>query len=271
MILCVGDTHGDRFNYELIYALAVRLGVSRIFVVGDFGYYPHLPEFALSLGVVSSLARSSSIPLYFCDGNHEDLYSLDVVSADRTVFHEVVPYIFWSPRGHIWEWDGVRFCSMGGAYSIDRPSRIIGSTVFPDVELISASDSWSVAGQRCDILFAHDTLAETSIRVRPYEASSANRRSLSQIAMELSPSLLVHGHYHRYVDQMISLGDKSIRVCGLACNKRPDQFALLGGLDLSFVDMSDNEDLLLSNYQLRNSFAAEAAGMERRRRLFDDL
>lgn len=270
MILCVGDTHGDRFNFRLMYALAERLDVSRVFVVGDFGYYPNLPDFSSALALVSNLACSSQIPLYFCDGNHEDLYSLGVVSADRTQFHEVLPCIFWSPRGHVWDWEGIRFCSMGGAHSIDRSSRIIGSTVFPDVELISASDSMSIMGKRCDILFTHDTLEEINLRVLPYEESASNRRNLSQIAHELSPTLLVHGHYHRHVDQTVTLGDKSTRVCGLACNKRPDQFALLDGLDLTFVDMSDHQDLVLSDYQLRNSHAAELEGAKRRRRIFDD-
>jgi predicted phosphodiesterase len=115
MILFVGDIHGRITALASAYKDAERLGARAIIQVGDFGI--HWPGKTDELASFFN-SHNRKIPLYFCDGNHENHTVLDnLYKEQKTNVVEVAKNCFHVRRGTILELFNKRILFFGGAQS----------------------------------------------------------------------------------------------------------------------------------------------------------
>lgn len=121
-ILVVGDVHA---NFAPFRSELENLKPDIVLSTGDFGYWPHKYD-------IECIWESNKIPIYFCDGNHEDHLAL----SEYIQKTEVADNVFYMPRGQILELpDNQTILFMGGARSIDRDYRVRGINYFSNEEL----------------------------------------------------------------------------------------------------------------------------------------
>ncbi len=127
MLFATGDTHGDfdRFKPENFFEAEEITRDDYVLICGDFG------------GVWSGSSKESKIldwlenmpfTTLFVDGNHENfelLYSLPEMAWKGGRVHIVRPHILHLMRGQVYEIEGRRFFTMGGARSHDIQDGIL--------------------------------------------------------------------------------------------------------------------------------------------------
>lgn len=226
-LVFLGDTHGNvRF---VLAALEVfkRAGVTTVIQVGDFGVWPGRGG-AFFLDKTDLMLEELGMTLIFCDGNHEDFDQLEAIPVDEDGFRRVRPNIWHAPRGHQWEYNGLRLGAMGGAHSIDGPGGVwqqargpIDITKLPDynynrtdeirkgVSHIDLGGWWpqetitrkqvdaALLKPPVDIMISHDCPARVHIPGKQgYPMGDRNRALLQQVVDAWRPQLLVCGHWH---------------------------------------------------------------------------
>ena len=170
-LLFAGDWHGDEDWAAEVLDHAAKEGVAWVVQVGDFGFgFYRLGDDPTEPGDwaprcpfarhVSRLAAEAGVPVVFIDGNHDNHVLLarlaehrDPVGAEG--FVPVEDHLYWAPRGHRWEWDGVRFGALGGGYSADRRWRTKGLDFWTE-EVTTASDVTRLGPGPLDVLVTHD-------------------------------------------------------------------------------------------------------------------
>lgn len=232
-ILLVGDTHGNGgFVRTAVKRYAEVSEADVIFQLGDFGFtfHEHFIECVQDVG----------LPWYWLDGNHDnhDFLSEPKRDADGNVidlppfsdpsrFHEIWPNIFYSARGHAWEWDGVHFLTCGGAFSIDRAYRTQHVSWWPQELITDAEVDRCVSQGKVDIVLSHDAPAgvdplEAMLEATGYKVgveSRLNREQMTKIIQACQPSHLYHGHYHfAYTGTADNGNGGLVKVRGLDCD-----------------------------------------------------
>ncbi len=211
-VLLAGDTHASKLAISNVFAAAKAVGAERIFQLGDFGFWPRQRDGQMYLGFVSQLVKAQSIPLYWLAGNHEDWDDLDIVHVtyrtDDDGFHKYGNTLV-APRGHAWEWDGIRFGSLAGAFSIDRKFRTKYLSWFPQEvpleadqdELETAMDAIGI--DHIDIMLAHDAPENVAVMMGGIgfhnEEAYACQALLAEAVQRFEPYAWVHGHWHTYL------------------------------------------------------------------------
>jgi len=234
-ILVSGDSHADRNHVKSMASHAEKFECDKIYVVGDFGFWPK------DKGGIKFLKACSELdwPMYFTAGNHEDWDMLDEhvksPTFDNEGFIEVSNNVYYAPTGFTWEWDGIRFLSVGGAYSIDRKRRVKFISWFPQEVISSVEVAECMNVGKVDILLSHDSPASVDLALelasqyggfRDFwveENTEINRQRLQNIVDATNPKLLVHGHWHLGYKQQ--RGDMLVQ--GLNCNATPDYFTVI--------------------------------------------
>lgn len=268
-MLFAGDWHGDEDWAATVIGRAVDMGAAWVVQVGDFGFGffrlgddPEVPgdwaprcPFARG---VSALAAESGVPVVFIDGNHDNPVLLARLAERRGAtgpsgFVPVEDHLFWAPRGHRWEWDGVRFGALGGAFSIDRRLRTTGLD-FWTAEVTSPADVARLGCDPLDVLVCHDgpTIPDGFAPLPSPSQRKVDQASRAQVAAAVErtgPRLVVHGHWHlRYTAERPNARRREggsgpdrapavTRVEGLASNLQHDDRALLA-LDLAVTPPS---------------------------------
>lgn len=216
-ILFLGDTHGNTAWVKRVFEHYADQNIDRIVQLGDFGIWPG------AAGVkfrekVSKYAEKYGIPVYFIDGNHEDFDKLWGKLTQNSTLHngddilnsagflEILPGLFYIPRGTVWEWDGIRFAGVGGAVSIDREYRLsyeraTGQKIWWEQEQLTDYDQSVIElfDGTVDVLVSHDTyinpVSDTSWYKNDPE-STAHRLKMLDVVSHLQPRVNIHGHYH---------------------------------------------------------------------------
>lgn len=243
VMLC-GDTHGDIYQIKKALEAAMEGGVDAIFVLGDFGYWEHLPAGVAFLDETSHLATQAGVPVYFLDGNHENhplLWSTYTETNDEG-FIIVRDNLYYAPRGHRWTWGGVRFLALGGAYSIDREFREIGESWWPEEQITDEDVVKAIGdGSTVDIMLTHDKprAADPHWRKPDLPACHPNQWQVQRVVTEVKPDLLVHGHLHHRYEDRIHNGDGGMtRVVGLDCEMASfSDFHMLLTLEATHVEV----------------------------------
>lgn len=237
-VLFGGDSHADSNYIDYLYFRAKKMSADRIFVLGDFGFWPRMAGGVAFLEHVREVSEDYGIPLYWLDGNHEDHEKLADLTGDGHIRDRFIPTaymtssgrqvadkVLYSPRGHVWEWDGITFGSMGGAFSIDRDFRDLGFDFFYE-ELITVEDVNYVKEQdkRVDVMLSHDTPASVDMAAEMMmhgrqPNTGSNRDLLEQVRSVWQPRTILHGHWHLCYSQAV--GDFTSR--GLDCNMKPSK------------------------------------------------
>jgi hypothetical protein len=209
-LLLVGDVHGNQAWFDqVVLPAASMLDTDAIIQLGDFGYWPGRADAFLDA------VKSSDIPVYFIDGNHEDHYALayDVAMARAETGvkdTDAVPLggsLWYLPRGSRLEFDGVAVAALGGARSIDRALRTPSVDWFMEEAVNDDDLARLAAGGTCEVLVCHDAPSKATLpllgdheipevwrRERP--ACEEHRRRIDEACDAVRPNWLVHGHYH---------------------------------------------------------------------------
>ncbi len=238
-MLVVGDTHGDVPFLANACKYAVRHGADRIVQVGDWGYL--WPGSKVDrLASITNVLAQFDLQMFFLDGNHEWFDRLEELGATAEA-PEMVPLsdrVTYLSRGLTWEWDGVKFMSLGGAYSIDRDVRTPWTSWWPRETIRYADVERAIDAGHVDVMFTHDApegvqalrrfLEKTTEYMRSCYGASwdykldpgsrENRKMLREAVDVVRPSMLFHGHYHHGYKDLLDGGSYVTSVIGLDCN-----------------------------------------------------
>ncbi|MCF2533742.1 metallophosphoesterase family protein [Yinghuangia soli] len=253
-ILLAGDTHGNIGHVRRVLDAAAGEGIERVFQLGDFGYWEHEPNGVRFLDEAHRSARARGVTLYFLDGNHDKSGLIHERYGDRPDeegFLSVRGRIRYAPRGHTWEWDGVRFLAFGGARSVDKDWRLqeearrhqkaarkenyrlaagrpaehvadhAGTLWFPEEEATDEDAERVIAAAgRVDILLTHDKPRATSPGTdrKDLDICHPNQDRVQRIVDALGPELAAHGHLHHRYTELLSGPNGDTVVEGLAAD-----------------------------------------------------
>lgn len=248
-ILLFGDSHGNTgYVFEML-ARASSRGINRVVELGDFGIWPGQSGVKFRRKV-DRRAAQLGVTLFGMAGNHDDADQIARFEADNRRDEDGMVVLGdglrWISRGHRWEWAGVRFGSLGGAFSIDWESRTPGVDWWPDAEEVRRADLEKLGNSRLDVLLTHDAPAggtpNTELDGWPKnDAQSRVSQHLLRTAVEdTRPSLVLHGHWHARHSTQIQLNstDRTVQIEGLASDQERDggSWGVLYLPSLSFED-----------------------------------
>jgi predicted phosphodiesterase len=249
-VMVLGDTHGDVRWCEKVTRLAGRNNASWVLQVGDFGWFPNMrthsgrPHSEFFAEAIDRACHLHGVDGWiFLDGNHDNHADLHA-RVERVDGCELVPlsdHLWYSPRGNVFELDGVRFGTLGGATSIDAwledsgvvfsgPPYVAGHNWWPDLEQPTEEDvSRLLLNEPVDVLLTHEAPLEMDLKryegfkgiYIPPEIQQRARRSramVSTAAIALTPKVLIHGHWHGRYSGIARYGDLEVPVEGLAAN-----------------------------------------------------
>lgn len=237
-----GDTHGDVEQVRFLIKKAKEVEAQAVFVLGDFGIWSHLDGGAF-VQLVSADSSKWGIPVFFLPGNHENYDLLEQYERDcpRTSdgFVLIEPGVLYSPRGHRWTWGGTRFLSLGGAYSIDKDSRLLHDAAmvrkaearkdqerslspvdryalrsphlswWPQEEINDEERDRAIEGGEVDVLLTHDKplASRPDWNRKNIPECIPNQEQIQKVVEAVRPTLLMHGHLHyAYQDTIESTG-----------------------------------------------------------------
>ena len=125
MLYFTGDTHGEkgRFCEEKMQGESTWTEKDVVFVCGDFSYIIYNDK--TEQAYLDELA-TKPYTICFCDGNHENFtalnsYPVEIWNGGK--IHRIRPNIIHLMRGQIFNIQGKKIFSMGGAYSIDKATK----------------------------------------------------------------------------------------------------------------------------------------------------
>lgn len=214
-VAVAGDWHGN--------TLGARMAVEKIAETSDAQIILHLGDFGIWTGnsgrkylfFINKVLTQLDKFLFVTLGNHENYDFVnkfdDVPGMPGCKFLDKHERIIVFSRGYAWEWNDKKFMSFGGANSIDRAYRREGKDWW-EGERITDTDVW--AGMdvgKVDVMFCHDApygsdilgshrSGRLSIDVQLYADES--RKQLKRVCDVARPSMLFHGHYHVYRNEM---------------------------------------------------------------------
>ena len=222
MIYVTGDTHGNfrRFQPEYFPEQAGMTKNDVVIIAGDFG------------GVWFGDSRDDEtldwlerlpFTLAFVCGNHENYDALErypVAEWHGGKVHRVHPHVLHLMRGQIFELEGCRFFTMGGAKSHDTNHRINHISWWrqelpSDEEYSEALQNLERYNWQVDYIITH--CAPTSIALAGSRHNEADRLTdfLQEVRERATYHYWLFGHYHdnRAIDEKhILLWEQIVRV-----------------------------------------------------------
>ena len=205
MIYITGDTHGEqaRFSPAAMPGEDSFGQGDTLIVCGDFGYIFEGSE--RESAFLDTLAEKP-YTICFCDGNHENFPA--IYAYPREVWHggsvhRIRRNIFHLMRGQVFEIEGKRIFTMGGAYSIDRYMRKEGLSFWraelpTNDEYREAVQNLREAGNSVNYIVTHTAPREIIRRMGKYpDAHDAELTGfLEWIMYEVKFEKWFFGHWH---------------------------------------------------------------------------
>ena len=222
MVFVTGDCHGNfrRFQSECLPEQANMTKDDTVIITGDFG------------GVWFGDSRDDEtldwlerlpFTLAFVCGNHENYDALErypVAEWHGGKVHRVRPHVLHLMRGQIFELEGCRFFTMGGAKSHDTNHRINHISWWrqelpSDEEYSEALQNLERYNWQVDYIITH--CAPTSIALAGSRHNEADRLTdfLQEVRERATYHYWLFGHYHdnRAIDEKhILLWEQIVRV-----------------------------------------------------------
>ena len=135
-IYITGDTHGTFDLRKVVYFFKGREEeFSRddyLIICGDVGVCGFM---ASDEAKTRDILRNLPVTVLFVDGNHENFEQLNSYAVETWnggKVHFIESNIIHLMRGQVFEIDGKKFFTFGGAYSVDKMYRTEGITWFPE-------------------------------------------------------------------------------------------------------------------------------------------
>lgn len=257
-IMFLGDVHGNDKFFTQAVKVAAADGCHAVIQVGDFGYWEHAKEGKSFLKWCERYLQEKGLTLYWLDGNHENHSVLRANYGPGGDRHKPTPEGFWQmrsnifylPRGVRWNWEGVDFMALGGAYSIDKDWRTEGKSWWPEERITAEEAEYASRPGNVDVMLTHDCPDGVDIpclraqQKNRYPESQDNRSLVASVVRAVRPILLVHGHYHERYSQVLAwpydaddnglIWHKTL-VEGLACDWEYDNRAYIS-MDLRQIE-----------------------------------
>lgn len=206
--IIAGDTHGMIDIHKVVQFFDEHEGEytsnDYLIICGDVG----VCGFTVSEEAQTrNILRSLPVTTLFIDGNHENFEQLNSYSVDMWnggKVHFIESNIIHLMRGQVFEIDGTRFFTFGGAYSIDRKYRTKGVSWFAEElpTLAEYEEGWNNLEKtdfRVDYILSHtgprevvaamgyDELSDDEIELRQY---------LQRVADNTEFTAWYFGHFH---------------------------------------------------------------------------
>lgn len=165
MIYVTGDTHGDQSRMLRIEEETGIGDGDHLIVCGDFGYIFRNDQ--TENAFLDDLERRP-YTICFCDGNHENfdaIGSYPILTWNGGKIHRIRRNVIHLMRGQVFDIEGKRIFTMGGAYSIDKYMRFENvswwSAELPvNSEYREAAASLRECGNRVDYVITHTAPTE---------------------------------------------------------------------------------------------------------------
>jgi predicted phosphodiesterase len=218
VLFFVGDIHGRRAALEAIFDEAEKLSATAIVQVGDFGIFWPKPISGLYDFFES---RRSSVPFYFCDGNHENHTKLDsLYDAQKSDTVRVAYNCYHVRRGSLITLDAMTLLFMGGARSHvgkkDVPM-ILNENWWPrEIPSLKEFERFEKSFKAADIIVSHDCPTSVMTQQKYYKEWSKN--GVSQFFDSVldnsstRPDYWFFGHHHDFDSWKID--DINFYCCG---------------------------------------------------------
>lgn len=226
-----GDWHGNLRYIERALMFLKNKEKDVVIHLGDLGTLSDPHNF---IGYLTENARRADIIVAFIDGNHENFEWLLRHPVDADGIRRLSSHVWHLPRGYRWEWGGVKFLALGGAYSIDQEDRVLGVDRFLEETITVGDMHEATQGGEVDVMFTHDAPNFVTIPGLlkpsgfPYQdelESEMHRSNLGLVVDTVKPKYLFHGHFH-------------IRYSAL--RKRRDFVTYVHGLDMDGTPFPKN-------------------------------
>lgn len=236
-ILMAGDTHGNLNHSKYLVDRAKQHGCDAVFVLGDWGYWEHTSDGILFCDKLDGYCKQENMPVYFLDGNHDKTSLLLEKYSDQPDdegFLLVRPLLRYARRGHRWTWGGIRFISLGGAYSVDKGWRLEReearkkpeSLWFPEEEMSDEDmDEILTFADPVHVMLAHDKPRGSNPlwNRKNFISCLPNQDRLQEAVRTLEPRWFFHGHLHYTYEYPMDYSnlDGEARHClvrGLTCD-----------------------------------------------------
>lgn len=200
-----GDIHGDVARLILfIHRMKLKSG-DKICVLGDAGIFWRNDKKDADYIIKYWDEYSNGVELYFIDGNHENFNLLNNLPVDENNMGIVSDKIHYLRRGCVYEINGKRILSCGGADSVDWYRRTEGLSWWKE-ETISQADIDRVPAGHYDYVFTHccplsvfDDNRVYLITLSALDQSKINHNSeekLEDLSNKITFDNWYFGHYH---------------------------------------------------------------------------
>lgn len=211
MIILTGDTHRE---FDRIYDFCLEYDTTTediMIILGDAGinYYEDKSDLELK-----EWLSTFPITLFCIHGNHEQRPE-EIDTYEEIEWHEGIVYaepqfpnILFAKDGEIYDFEGKKAIAIGGAYSVDKYSRISGNSLWFDNEQPSdrikdyVEEKLESVGWKVDIVLSHT--APISYEPREVFLPNLNQnivdksteKWLDTIEKRLNYGQWFLGHYH---------------------------------------------------------------------------
>ncbi|WP_062312765.1 metallophosphoesterase family protein [Demequina rhizosphaerae] len=246
----LGDTHGNEAWIRHALDEFAKAGLDTIIQVGDLGVWSG-PFAGKMWNRIDELLASHSQTMFVAPGNHEDYDRIDRLKSRDDGWLRFRHRILLAPRGHRTELGGRTFVWLGGAGSVDRSwrryleSRTGQKTWWHQEEITFADVDATAAGGHAEVMVAHDAphgvpSIERQLAGNPHDFYRDDlhyayqvRSRFTEAFEAVNPRLLLHGHYHFAVDELVEFDGFRSHVFGLSLDGDP---LSLGVLDLDTLE-----------------------------------
>ena len=214
MFYLLGDLHGHQniYNFYRKIELLSKKPTEKDFVIflGDFGIPWYNKEDHLYKKEIAILNELSSKPwtTLFIDGNHENFNNLKNLK-EKDLFGDKVGIladrIFHLKRGRIYNIDSVKFFTFGGAASIDKKIRTIGTSWWPEEETNIAECDLAIYNLskydfEVDYVLTHTISYNITAKILNREKDSLFKDSVSKFLEYIEKQICFKhwffGHFH---------------------------------------------------------------------------
>ena len=208
MIYVTGDTHGNidigKLSRSNLLTQGIEPGEGDYLVIcGDFGLVFSPEGTAEERWWLNWLDKKPWTTL-FVDGNHENFARLNALPEERWHggrVHRVSDRVLHLMRGQLFEIEGKRFFTFGGAMSHDRQFRREGRSWWPeempsDDEMKRGQETLDACGRRVDCVLTHCAPTLVQGRISPVFLPDRATEYLQHVRDTTQFAHWYFGHYH---------------------------------------------------------------------------
>jgi hypothetical protein len=214
-VTILGDNHG---RWDDLYRCLRNNPDSEAFIqVGDLGIIQGLKSIPPKQGF--------DRPVYFIDGNHENHWWLKTKVEENSL--EIVPNLFYIPRGTQKIFGKTPINFLGGAESIDKNSRILGRDWFPEEIPNRQEVEKFLSLPESDIWITHTAPEFVISKFAHYKASDPTSHYFNQVFTSKRPKIWYFGHFHLHYNEVI----RGTRFICVPCTHDHYYFSAQGSLE----------------------------------------